>query len=423
MRLPTLDLATDPTADNIALNSYIKDFYGYSLDELLAPIKGDQKGENKSEEGGAIEGEEGEGGEANSEVGDSVRHNGVYFKIKEARRADDPTLPQGVWSHDLKAADWDVVEKTALDALSLKSKDLQLGVWLMESSINRYGFAGIAPAAVVIRRLCQTYWENMHPQMQDGDIEFRTNPINWLNQKLSLQLRLVSITQAPIDGAELSWDDWDQAQRIEQLKRQQRQEEINWDGPTTDAFKQRLATTNKEFLITLCEQIDDANDAIKQLIDWLDQQCGDDSPSLGEITRLNKSVYSLAHDELQRRGIRISASSDSDDINSSSSQNSAANSNDGNGNGNGEGASAGGNGAGGNEGGNSVLKNRADAFARLREAAEFLMRDDPHSPVPYMVYTACDWGEKTAPDLYQELFLTKGGQLNIFEMMGLEVAS
>ena len=67
-----------------------------------------------------------------------------------------------------------------------------------------------------------------------------------------------------------------------------------------------------------------------------------------------------------------------------------------------------------------VLRDRTDAFIALRKAAEFLMNDDPHSPVPYLIYTACDWGEKTAPDLYQELFLTKGGQLNIFEMMGLK---
>ena len=49
------------------------------------------------------------------------------------------------------------------------------------------------------------------------------------------------------------------------------------------------------------------------------------------------------------------------------------------------------------------------------------MRHDPHSPVPYMVYTACEWGEKQAPDLYHELFLVNGEQLNIFEIMGLEV--
>jgi type VI secretion system protein ImpA len=77
------------------------------------------------------------------------------------------------------------------------------------------------------------------------------------------------------------------------------------------------------------------------------------------------------------------------------------------------------NGGGGNGNNDGPIKDREQAFVCLRKAAEYLMKDDPHSPVPYLVYTACDWGEKAAPDLYQELFLIKGGQLNIFEMMGL----
>ncbi len=398
MRLPQINLQADGrgsvlqsatgAADIIPdgdFDAYIEHHFGRSLEQLLAPI-------------------------GESQVGDSVRHNGVYFQIKEARRADDPTLPQGVWTHDMKTADWEAVEKTALDALCKKSKDLQLGVWLMESSINRYGFAGVAPAAVLIRSLCEAYWDSMHPQMQDGDIEFRTNPINWINEKLSLQLRLVPITSAPLDGPDLSWDDWDNAQRIEQLKRQ-KQADIDWDGPTTEAFKQRLAATSKEHLLQLCGQLEDGCQAAQDLVDWLDQHCGDESPSLGEVTALMDSVYSMASEELERRGVRLSAAASGSDA---GEDDDSAGGGDGQGDGSGSGGSGGGNNGG-------PLRDRADAFAQLREAAEFLMRDDPHSPVPYMVYTACDWGEKSAPDLYQELFLAKGGQLNIFEMMGLQV--
>ena len=157
MRLPNLDLANNVCQDP-DINQYIEHYFDYTLDEILNPI-----GDNQ--------------------VGESVRHNGVYFRIKEARRMDDPNLPQGVWTHEMKTADWEVVEKTALEALCHKSKDLQLGVWLLESAIHRKGFAGIAPAAIVIRSLCEAYWESMYPEMVDGDIEFRTNPINWINEK------------------------------------------------------------------------------------------------------------------------------------------------------------------------------------------------------------------------------------------------
>lgn len=339
---------------------------------------------------------------ADNPVGESVRHNGVYFAIKEARRSDDPTLPQGVWTHDLKTADWEQVEKTALNALCNKSKDLQLGVWLMESSIHRYGFAGVAPAAILIRSLCQCYWDSMHPQMEDGDIEFRTNPINWINEKLSLQLRLVPLTNADIDSKEMSWSDWENTQRYELLKRQQ-QEAFDWKGPTAEAFKHHMAATSKEFLQALNADISDGARAVDELMEWLDDTCGDDSPSLTEISHLLRDISQMVGSELQRRGVSM-ANEDVDDSAAGSADDPLVPP------------------AAGGQGGNGPLKNRADAFALLYKAAEFLMRDDPHSPVPYLVYTACAWGEKSAPDLYQELFLQKGGQLSIFEVMGLDTS-
>lgn len=370
------------------LNAYIEHYFGHSLDELMAPI-------------------------GESQVGESVRHNGVYFQIKEARRADDQTLPQGVWTHEMKTADWGVVEKTALNALCSKSKDLQLGVWLMESSINRYGFNGVAPAAVLIHALCQSYWDSMHPQMQDGDIEFRTNPINWINEKVALQLRLVPITHSALDGAEMSWNDWESAQRYEQLKLSQKND-VEWEGATSEAFKQRLAATSKTFLISQCKQLEDGCRAIDELVNWLNQQCGEDSPSLGEVTSLMKSVLSLSQDELRRRGVRFTTANEDNE----ESDTSAAN---GNNDGHGSGA---GSGNGGSDNGDfdlGPIKNRADAYAKLREAAAFLMNDDPHSPAPYLINTACDWGTYSAPDLYRYLFLEKGGQLSVFEIMGLDV--
>ncbi|WP_258898281.1 hypothetical protein [Burkholderia glumae] len=48
------------------------------------------------------------------------------------------------------------------------------------------------------------------------------------------------------------------------------------------------------------------------------------------------------------------------------------------------------------------------------------MRQEPHSPVPYLVRRATLWGRMNTAELYQELFLRLGGQLNIFEMVGIE---
>ena len=375
-----------------APDEYIQHYMGVSLTELLAPI-----GEDK--------------------VGESVRHNGVYFNIKEARDSDDPTLPLGVWTHDLKTANWHQVKQLALSALAEKSKDLQLGVWLFEASIHINGFDGIAPAALLIKELCEEYWPTMHPQMVDDDIEYRTNPLNWLNDKLTPILKQTPITLAQLDGEEYSWNDWETAQHYEKLNNQQ-QVTSKWDGPTPKAFKQRLGATGSDDLLKLIWNIEDGIQALDNLQEWLDDCCGSDSPNLADMNNLLNQIFEMVGTELQRRG--ISATLKQDQLMAAGESEQADGNDESAGDDNSAGGNNGGSGGGGNRS-NSEILDRTDAFVSLRKAAEFLMKDNPHSPVPYLVYTACEWGEKSAPDLYQELFLIKGGQLNIFEMMGLEV--
>ena len=374
-----------------ALDGYVQGHLGVALSELMAPV-----GENK--------------------VGESVRHNGVYFNIKNARKADDPTLPLGVWSHDLKTADWHEVQRLTVEALCHKCKDLQLGVWLLEANIHLQGFAGVAPAVTVIQALCEQYWEEMHPQMVDGDLEYRTNPFNWVNDKLTPKLKLISITDTVLDGEEYNWEDWENGLRYEQLKAQKKFKG-DWHGPTPKAFKKRLTATSAEAIISLNGHLLDGLSALRTLQTWLDERCAGDSPSLGDLTRLLVGVQEMIGDELRRRGLSMAASTQGTDQGTEDGDSTSAKS--GGGRDDGDQGSQGG--QGGDGGGEGPLRHREDAFLMLRRAADFLMEDDPHSPVPYLVYAACDWGEKSAPDLYQQLFLQQGGQLNIFQLMGLEV--
>ena len=77
-------------------------------------------------------------------AGESLRYQGTYDRISEARREDDPKLSQGIYKSTLKRADWTTVEALCVEALTTRTKDLQLAGWLLESWIHRYGFAGVA---------------------------------------------------------------------------------------------------------------------------------------------------------------------------------------------------------------------------------------------------------------------------------------
>ncbi|RBO81903.1 type VI secretion system protein TssA [Marinomonas aquiplantarum] len=364
-----------------APDEYMKFHMGYSLNQLLEPI-----GDNG--------------------VGQSVRHNGVYTSIKAARQSDDPSLPLGVWTHDLRVADWSQVKSIALQALAEKSKDLQLMTWLFEASIHLDGFSGIAPATILLQQMCERYWDTMYPEMLDGDIEFRTNPLKWINDKLTPVIKSLPITRTNLDGNECSWNDWESAQYFEKVTQQAKHKNA-WDGPTLQDLKQRLMLTETNDFQNLLLSLEDALNSLKYLQDWLDEVCGHDAPSFADFTGVLQQISDLIELELNRRGVRFASAEEGQGASSDGASDSAMGG-DGNSDGN------------GNNGGNGPISNRDEAFTALYRAADFLQQDDPHSIVPYLIYTACEWGQQSAPDLYKEIFLVKGGQINLFEIMGIE---
>src|SRR5882757_7777999 len=111
--------------------------------------------------------------------GESLRYDPVYEKIKEARREDD-TAPQGDWKRERKIADFNVVIKLATQALAEKSKDLQLAAWLTEGLLRKDGFNGLRRGLELNLSLVTLFWDYLYPQIEDGDVEIRAAPLDWV---------------------------------------------------------------------------------------------------------------------------------------------------------------------------------------------------------------------------------------------------
>ena len=136
------------------------------LDKLLTPISGDNP------------------------AGEFLRYEGTYDRIQEARK-EDADLPQGVWERELKKADWNEVRDVCLEALESRSKDLQIGIWLLESLLHLYGFSGVGDGLRVLLGLCERFWDHLYPEIDGDDLEARVSPIVSMNEKLYLQLKFV----------------------------------------------------------------------------------------------------------------------------------------------------------------------------------------------------------------------------------------
>lgn len=119
------------------------------IPELLAPIPGENR------------------------AGANLEYESVYDEIKDARY-QDPVNPE------LKSADWRRVIKLAEDALAEQTKDLQIAVWLTEALAHREGFAGFRQGIELLAGLIDGFWDDLYPPIEDGDVEVRLAPLNWL---------------------------------------------------------------------------------------------------------------------------------------------------------------------------------------------------------------------------------------------------
>ncbi len=371
---------------------FFQDRLGIPLEELLLPIEPDKP------------------------TGKSVRGNGVYSAIKEARREDDASVPLGAWAYELKQADWDKVSDIAAHALVSKTKDLQLAAWLLEAQIAKVGFEAIPACVLLMQSLCERYWEALYPRIDEGDQEYRANILRWVNEKLLPQIRLLPLTNANRNARDYGWADFEQAKRNEQLRAmhgRHGQQEI--EGTTLQEFQSALSATSTESHTACYRLLADSLEALESFAATLTQLWGEEAPSLNGLAGLLEQIQALIAGELYKRGVRLSAPRGKEEKREAVATISPSG---GGGSDGGGGEDDGGEDEGGN--GDGPIRSRADAYHRLAVIADYLAAREPHSPVPYLILRAVEWGNMNTAELYHEVFMKFGGQLNVFELLGLD---
>ncbi len=314
-----------------------------------------------------------------------------YRRIRHEREEEDASLPLGAWERELKRANWEAASELSAAALSGRSKDLQLAAWLFEALIARSGFQSLAPCLALIDALFVQYGDKLHPQ--DG--EHRLNLLLWIGQKLLPPLRRMPITATGTDR-DYAWNDWEQAQRNEQLRAslgKQREGEI--EGATLADVGAALACTPDARIIFLRACLHDGLAALQTLEHTLDAQFGDDAPGFSAMRNLLERIEVVLVAEARRRGVVAPTRSDDRQVPAAGSEPAS------------------------NDDVPVGSLDRREVYAALADIAHALETIEPHSPVPYLIRRAVAWGGLNTAQLYSEVFVRCGGQINIFELLGL----
>ncbi|HEX5178504.1 MAG TPA: type VI secretion system protein TssA [Gemmatimonadaceae bacterium] len=315
-------------------------------------------------------------------AGADLRYDPIYDKIKEARREDDDA-PQGEWQHPRKLADWPLVIKLAGEALATRTKDLQLAVWLGEAMLRREGFGSFRATLDVTRGLIDRFWDHVYPVVEDGDVEMRAAPLEWLGLRLEVPVKSVPLNRAGhsyFQYAEARSIGTEQDADADAAKRVRREEAIAARKPTIEEFDKAFAETPKVWIKQLASDVDASLASLQLLDDLSREKFGDAAPSFLKLRDVLQEEQRVVGQLLAKK-----LEQDPDPVQAAPV------------------AAAADDAAGAALGSAADVRllsaepaDRNDAASRVISAARFLRRTEPLSPAAYLMLRALRWGELRA---------------------------
>ncbi len=346
-----------------------------------------------------------------SPSGESLRYSGIYDEIAEARRADDG-LDQGDWKTEQKVADYGKVIDLGVNALTSQSKDLQIAVWVSEAIARKHGFAGFRDALLMLGGLQESFWDTIHPEIDEGDMEGRANAISWLDIQFPLAIKAAPIL--PASG--YSYNDWDDAKKFEfpdnmdDLSSDERAPLLELKAQAEKERRVTGAMWNKEKSATRRDAVERLNFVIEE--SWAafaelnrsieERYDRKQMPGLSNLKKALEDIHTRLKMLLQEK--RLEEPDPVEEIEESAE----------------DGGEAGG--AGGGKGSGSVggaINSRKEALKRLADIAGFFQKTEPHSPVSYLVQRAVKWGNMGLETWLQEVIKDETVLFQLRETLGV----
>ncbi len=247
----------------------------------------------------------------------------------------------------------------------------------------------------------------MFPELDEDDAERRVGPIYWLNQKLAIILKMVPITnpQATVDSVAYTFEDWEKAMRLEREAATDKNilAFAEAEGKITRAkFLGSVMFSTKTFYQSQSYELGKSIELLETFDQFLDNKCGRDAPSVANFKTILIDVQQVCNNFLKEKVAEEPVFTQEDETDAPAVY---------------------------DESGQEIMnrkpflsiRNRAEAYRMLSEAADYLLIHEPHSPTPYLVKRAVTWGQLTLTELLKELVQDELDLNHIFNLLGLKM--
>lgn len=342
--------------------------------------------------------------------GESLRFSNIYDEIKEARRADEE-LPQGEWQTELKTADFRKVISLATSALESNTKDLQIAAWLSEALVKTHGFTGLRDSLKLMSGLQDKFWETLHPEIDEGDMEGRANAVAWMDAQTALAVKGAAIT-----GDGYGFTDFEDSKRYDipeaidtlDTADQEKYRELASEAEaknkvTGDKWRKSKAATRRAFYEELSASIEECWTEYAEINRVIEEKYDpNQAPGLNNLKK--------ALDDIQTQVKRLLEEKRAEEPDEAGESTGAAETTDGS-------EAAGGAVAVAATGG--AIRTRQDALKRLAELGEYFRKNEPQSPVSYLIQRAVKWGNMPFESWLQDVIKDETVLYQLRQTLGL----
>src|ERR1035437_4140106 len=224
--------------------------------------------------------------------GQNLRYAPLYDKIKEARREEDDAA-QGDWKYERKMADWPAVIKTAGETLATKTKDLQLAAWLTEVCLKKEGVAGLREGLDLMKGLVETFWDTLYPEVEDGDLEMRSAPLEWVGSRLDKAVRDSRLTRTGF-----SWYEYKASRKVpteeeagqDSNKAAAREAAVAEGKSPPEEFDKAMDASPKAYYVQLAADFEGALESLQALDAVCTEKFQDVAPSMSGLKQTLEEV-------------------------------------------------------------------------------------------------------------------------------------
>jgi type VI secretion system protein ImpA len=339
----------------------------------------------------------------------------LYQRIRTQRndaRAGERALDGGDPDADPAAvqAAWREVKKLGVESLSAKVKDFEIASWLTEALVRIDGLAGLSDGAEVLAGLCNQYWENGFPRLDDEDgIDGRGAPLGGLSGEGADGTVMAPIRRFQLfrrgDGSACDLFLWQRAEETAMIADETRREARYKQGvPQLDVL-QNEARVDVGTLRASGAAARAALAAWSTMDGAITARFGGDAPSTRRVSEALGAIIAIA-DKIAGAPVEATAGEAAEE----------------------EGAAPGGETAGGavaapaGGGGPRPMRTREDAIKQLEEIAAFFRKTEPHSPLAFTLEDAVRRARMPLPELLAEVLQDDTARKAMLTALGIRIA-